>query len=69
MITQDGYLDWAERIAPGYAVDKVNGWANTARLYLPHSAVGYFGGFKGRIIDRPVTDPTARASTHGWTAL
>lgn len=68
MITTDGYLDWALRVAPGYAAQKVNGGTNTAAIYLPHSAVGYWPGFKGRIIDRPASDPTAKASVHGWIA-
>jgi len=67
MITPDGWLTWAERWPnPGFASRKVDGWHNTGRMYLPHSAVGYWGGFKGRLMDRPETDPTARASVHGW---
>ena len=43
MISQDGWFDWCERI-PGPAV-KVYSEANTATMFLPHSAVGYYGGW------------------------
>lgn len=69
MITSDGWFDWMERI-PGPA-DKVNSGTNTAKIYLPHSAVGYYGGWSARLFSqerRPDGRYTAyaAASVHGW---
>jgi LysM repeat protein len=71
MITQDGWLDWALR-APGPA-DKVNKVANKGIGYVPHSAVGFYGGWASRLFSderRPDGRYTAyaAASVHGWIA-
>lgn len=69
MITQDGWLDWAER-RPG-PPDKVYTQRNTAEWFLPHSAVGYYNGWASRLFDiSRLADgsftPNAAASVHGW---
>ena len=71
MITQDGWLDWAVRV-PGPA-DKVSSGTNPVLGYVPHSAVGYYGGWASRLFStdrRPDGryTPYAAASVHGWIA-
>lgn len=62
-------FDWCERV-PGPA-DKVYSARNTATLYIPHSAVGYYAGWAGRLFstarnpDGRYTDYAA-ASVHLW---
>lgn len=61
MINQNGWLDWAEHNpAPAH---KVNGGINPARIYIPHSAVGYWGGYYSEIYSQ-----NTRKSVHGWIA-
>jgi hypothetical protein len=71
MITQDGWLDWAAR-EPGPA-DKTYSAPNKALGYVPHSAVGYYTGWKSRLFsqDRDAKGnytAFAAASVHGWIA-
>jgi LysM repeat protein len=71
MITQDGWLDWAVRV-PG-PPDKVHSAPNKGLGYVPHSAVGYYGGWAPRLFSqdrRPDGRYTAyaAASVHGWIA-
>ena len=71
MITADGWLDWADR-EPG-PPDKVYSTVNSAIGYVPHSAVGYYGGWTSRLFstergpDGRYTRAAA-ASVHGWIA-
>lgn len=78
-ITTDGWFDWAER-NPG-PPDKKYTEANTARLFIPHSAVGYLNGWYSRLFStervscshggaHPQGDysPYASASVHLWNA-
>ena len=81
-ITPDGWLDWAERV-PGPA-DKIYSQPSAASLYVPHSAVGYYGGWASRLFSTARTGfcrhggvhlslggdytPYAAASVHGWIA-
>lgn len=69
MINQDGWFDWMER-RPGPA-DKVNSNWNNVRLYIPHSAVGYYGGWQSRLFSQDrrsdgLYTAYAAASVHGW---
>jgi hypothetical protein len=71
MITSDGWLDWVERL-PGPA-DKVYSVPNAARGYVPHSAVGYYGGWASRLFSTDRREDGrytayAAASVHGWIA-
>lgn len=71
MIGADGWFDWMSR-DPG-PPDKVNSGVNSAKLFLPHSAVGYYEGWRSRLMSqerRPDGRYTAyaAASVHGWTA-
>ena len=71
MITNDGWLDWAIRV-PGPA-DKVNSTPNSGIGYVPHSAVGYYGGWASRLFSTDRRDDGrytayAAASVHGWIA-
>lgn len=68
-ITPDGWLDWAERV-PG-PPEKQYSQTNTAQGYIPHSAVGWYGGWLNRLLsterrpDGRYTDYAA-ASVHGF---
>ena len=69
MITADGWFDWMDR-EPGPA-DKVYSQPCKSELYIPHSAVGYYQGWKGRLFstDRLPNGnytPYAAASVTGW---
>ena len=69
MITADGWFDWCERV-PG-PPDKVYAAVNSASIYLPHSAVGYYAGWISRLMSnqrRPNGQytPYAAASVHLW---
>jgi len=71
VITQDGWLDWAIRV-PG-PLDKCYSASNTGIGYVPHSAVGFYGGWAARLFSeerRPDGryTPYAAASVHGWIA-
>jgi LysM repeat protein len=71
MISDDGWLDWARRV-PGPA-DKVYSTPNRGVGYVPHSAVGYYGGWSARLFsDERHPDGRytsyAAASVHGWIA-
>jgi nucleoid-associated protein YgaU len=71
VITEDGWLDWAVRV-PG-PPDKVSSGTNPAMGYVPHSAVGFYGGWADRLFStdrRPDGryTPYAAASVHGWIA-
>lgn len=46
-IDGQGWFDWCERV-PG-PVDKVYSEANAVTMYIPHSAVGYYGGWSSRL--------------------
>lgn len=59
MITDDGWFDWCERV-PGPA-DKVYSAVNTHKIYIPHSAVGYYPGWASRLFS------TARHSNGQYT--
>lgn len=70
-ITPDGWLDWAQR-DPG-PPDKRYPQANAAIGYVPHSAVGYYPGWRSRLFstERDPQNPGrysryAAASVHGW---
>ena len=69
MITNDGWLSWAERV-PGPR-DKKYTEANRAGRYIPHSAVGWYGGWHSRLFSTErlpngrYTDYAA-ASVHLW---
>ncbi|MPZ48142.1 MAG: SpoIID/LytB domain-containing protein [Dehalococcoidia bacterium] len=71
MITADGWLDWAAR-APG-PLDKCYTAVNRGIGYVPHSAVGFYGGWASRLFsgerraDGRYT-AYAAASVHGWVA-
>ncbi|KKN69019.1 hypothetical protein LCGC14_0444910 [marine sediment metagenome] len=68
-LTADGWFDWAERY-PG-PPDKVYSEPNTAQLYVPHSAVGYYAGWLSRLNSQE-RDAAGRytayaaASVHGF---
>jgi len=68
-LSPDGWFDWCERV-PGPA-DKVYSDRNSVKMYLPHSAVGYYGGWEGRLFSSArdaqgrYTDYAA-ASVHLW---
>ena len=71
MIAQDGWLDWAAR-EPGPS-DKTYSTPNALKGYVPHSAVGFYAGWKARLFSqekRPDGRYTAyaAASVHGWIA-
>jgi LysM repeat protein len=71
MITTDGWLNLAER-EPGPA-DKVYSVPNAVIGYVPHSAVGYYGGWSSRLFsnDRHGDgrySAYAAVSVHGWIA-
>lgn len=58
MITRDGWFDWARREeGPPH---KVVGPRNTCSGYVPHSAVGFYGGWKSRLFGPD------EVSVHGW---
>ena len=83
MITDDGWFDWMER-RPG-PPDKVYSGDNSVRIWLPHSAVGWYAGWASRLFSDARTgtcrhggvhmpqggDYTsyAAASVHGWVEL
>lgn len=68
-VTQDGWLDWAERYpGPG---DKQYTEPNAAIGYIPHSAVGYYQGWLGRLVSQDKLangqySVYAAASVHGF---
>jgi len=73
VITPDGWLDWAKR-DPG-PPDKVYSQPNASIGYVPHSAVGYYGGWRSRLdsLERDPDDPRryskyTAASVTGWIA-
>lgn len=68
-ITADGWFDWMRR-EPG-PPDKVYSERNRVDFYVAHSAVGYYGGWAGRLFSRE-RDAAGRysayaaVSAHGW---
>lgn len=69
VISADGWYDWCERI-PGPA-DKVYSQPNSAIMYLPHSAVGYYAGWASRLFSQERLangryTAYAAASVHLW---
>ena len=72
MAIVDGWLDWAAKI-PG-PVEKQYSQPNSAMGYVPHSAVGFYGGWESRLFDMSRDPDTgqftkyAAASVHGWIA-
>lgn len=71
MIDSLGWLSWAERV-PG-PPDKKYTELNRAGRYIPHSAVGWYGGWYSRLFstERDPDDPSrysgyAAASVHLW---
>ena len=72
MITQDGYLDWAQR-NPGPAAKKYS-TPCTSEFYLPHSMVGSLAGWYTRLFDLTTLSdgrfiPNAAASVTGSILL
>lgn len=70
-VTADGWLDWAARdLGPA---DKVYSVPNSVDFYVPHSAVGYFPGWRWRLFSterRPDGKYTtfAAVSVQGWVS-
>jgi len=68
-LTPDGWFDWMRR-APGPS-DKVYSQRNAVDFYVAHSAVGYYGGWAGRLFST-ARDASGRytgyaaVSAHGW---
>lgn len=83
MIDDSGWFDWMER-RPG-PPDKVYSGDNSVKIWLPHSAVGWYNGWASRLFSNARTgtcrhggvhmpqggDYTAyaAASVHGWVEL
>jgi hypothetical protein len=68
-ISPDGWFDWMRR-EPG-PPDKLYSQPNAVDFYVAHSAVGYYGGWAGRLFStaRDASGhytPYAAVSTHGW---
>ena len=69
MSISEGWLSFASRV-PG-PPEKTYSQPNSAKMYIPHSAVGYYEGWLGRLlstqrnVDGRYT-PYAAASVHGW---
>lgn len=68
-LTPDGWFTFAERY-PG-PPDKVYSQPNTAQIYVPHSAVGYYPGWLSRLNSQERDaagryTPYAAASVHGF---
>ena len=72
MITNDGWLSWAERV-PG-PVEKQYTQPNSVEGYIPHSMVGTLNGWYSRLFDMSRTSngrftANAAASVHGSILL
>lgn len=70
-IDSHGWLSWATRVLG--PVEKQYSQANNAMGYVPHSAVGYYAGWMGRLMDMSRGPdgrftPYAAASVHLWVA-
>ena len=70
MAIVNGWLDWAAKV-PG-PPEKVYRQPNSAKGYVPHSAVGFYGGWSSRLFDMTKVNgrftPYAAASVTGWIA-
>ncbi len=62
MLTGDGWFDWMDRV-PG-PPDKVYAKRNTAQIYLPHSAVGYYPGWASRLFSNERTGTCLHGGVH-----
>ncbi len=62
MITGDGWFDWMDRVSG--PPDKVYAKRNTAKIYLPHSAVGYYGGWASRLFSTDRTGTCIHGGVH-----